>query len=90
MNFLQDDLEKIRRKSKENYGVSVNSLWRVPGVPARTAIKKARPSRMAGAGTGNAVKNNQALSLAMAAFTRARVSSLPSMAARSVPPPGVR
>ena len=45
---------------------------------------------MAGAGTGNAVKNNQALSLAMAAFTRARVSSLPSMAARSVPPPGVR
>ena len=28
MNFLQGDLEKIRRKSKENYGVSVNSLWR--------------------------------------------------------------
>ena len=89
--FCRTTSEKIRRKSKENYGVSVNSLWR--GARCRPAPRsKARPSRVAGAGTGNTVKKQSGAESSNGGLHAGQKSPhLPSMAwPESVPPPGVR
>ena len=90
MNFLQDDLEKIRRKSKENYGVSVNSLWRSARCAGSHRDQKGPPQPDGRGGHRKCSEKQSGAELGNGGLHAGQSLLLASMAARSVPPPGVR